>query len=182
MSTLIASRRYASALLSAAEEGQFLDQIIGELKQIREVLANSRDLVHALRSPLIKGDKKIHILEEIFRDSVGEKMHLFLSLIALKKRAGLLPEIIDEFQALLDEKRGIVNAEVTSAVTLSDDQVSVLVAKLTASTGKTIRAKMSVNEDLIGGVAVKIGDTIYDGSVSHQLEMLKHSLMTEAAV
>lgn len=182
MSTLIASRRYATALLSAAEEGNFLDQIVEELMQIRDVLANSRDLVHALRSPLIKGDKKIHILEEIFRDTVGEKMHLFLSLIARKKRAGLLPEIIDEFQILLDEKRGVVNAAITSAVTLSDDQVRELVNKLTVTTGKTIRAKISVNEELIGGVAVKIGDTIYDGSVSHQLEILKLALLSEAAV
>ncbi|WP_076791222.1 F0F1 ATP synthase subunit delta [Chlorobium sp. KB01] len=180
MSSLIASRRYASALLSSAEEGGFLDTIVEELKQIREVLNNSRDLVHVLRSPLIQGDKKVHILEEIFRDSVGQKMHLFLSLIANKKRAGLLPEIIDEFQVLLDEKQGVLNADVTSAVALSDLQVSDLVSKLTASTGKTIRAKMKVNADLIGGVSVKIGDTILDGSVSHQLEMLKHSLMTDA--
>jgi len=180
MSSLIASRRYASALLSSAEEGGFLDTIVEELKQIREVLNNSRDLVHVLRSPLIQGDKKVHILEEIFRDSVGQKMHLFLSLIANKKRAGLLPAIIDEFQVLLDEKQGVLNADVTSAVALSDLQVSDLVSKLTASTGKTIRAKMKVNADLIGGVSVKIGDTILDGSVSHQLEMLKHSLMTDA--
>jgi F-type H+-transporting ATPase subunit delta len=181
MSTLIASRRYASAILAAAEEGHFLDQTIEELTHIKEVLVNSRDLVHALRSPLIKGDKKIHILEEIFRDSVGEKMHMFLRLIALKKRAGLLPEIIDEFQALVDEKKGVVNADITSAFTLSDEQVSELVNKLTVNTGKTIRAKISVNEELIGGVAVKIGDTIFDGSVNHQLERLKQSLLAETA-
>lgn len=180
MSSLIASRRYASALLSSSEEGGFLDTIVEELKVIKEVLVNSRDLVQALRSPLIQGDKKVHILEEIFRDSVGEKMHVFLRLIAKKKRAGLLPEIIDEFQVLLDEKRGVLNADVTSAVALSEEQVTELVNKLAASTGKTIRPKMIVNENLIGGVSVKIGDTILDGSVSHQLQMLKHSLMTDA--
>jgi F-type H+-transporting ATPase subunit delta len=182
MSTLIASRRYASALLSAADEGNFLDQIVDELTKIKEILSGSRDLVHALRSPLINGDKKIHILEEIFRDSVGDKMHLFLRLIAHKNRAGLLPEIIDEFQVLLDEKRGVVNADITSAVALTGDQVSDLVNKLTATTGKTIRAKISVNEQLIGGVAVKIGDTIFDGSVVHQLELLKIALLEETAI
>ena len=177
MSSLIASRRYASALLSAAEEGNFLDQIVEELQVIKEVLEHSRDLVHALRSPLVKGDKKIHILEEVFHGSVGEKMFLFLKLIARKKRAGLLPEIIDEFQILLDEKRGIINVDVTSAVQLSDEQTDELVTMLAAFTGKKIRARMAVNEQFIGGVAVKIGDTIYDGSISHQLQVLRQTLV-----
>jgi len=177
MSSLIASRRYATALLSAAEEGHFLDTIVEELQVIKEVLENSRDLVHALRSPLVKGDKKIHILEEIFRDSIGEKMFLFLRLIARKKRAGLLPEIIDEFQILLDEKRGVINVEVTSAVQLSDEQADELVERLAVFTGKKIRAKMALNEQFIGGVTVKIGDTIYDGTISHQLQMLRQALV-----
>jgi len=177
MSSLIASRRYASALLSAAEEGNFLDIIVEELQVIKEVLEHSRDLVHALRSPLVKGDKKIHILEEVFRGSVGEKMFLFLKLVARKKRAGLLPEIIDEFQILLDEKRGIINVDVTSAVQLSDEQTDELVTRLAAFTGKKIRARMAVNEQFIGGVAVKIGDTIYDGSISHQLQVLRQTLV-----
>jgi F-type H+-transporting ATPase subunit delta len=177
MSTLIASRRYASALLSAAEEGNFLDQIVGELDVIKEVLENSRDLVYALRSPLVKGDKKIHILEEIFRNSVGEKMFLFLKLVARKKRAGLLPEIIDEFQILLDEKRGVINVDITSAVKLSDEQAEELIARLAAFTGKKIRARMALDEQFIGGVTVKIGDTIYDGSISHKLLMLRQALV-----
>ncbi len=178
MSSLIASRRYASALLSAAEEGNFLDLIVKELQVIKEVLENSRDLVHALRSPLVKGDKKIHILEEIFRDSIGEKMFLFLKLVARKKRAGLLPEIIDEFQILLDEKRGVINVDITSAVQLSDEQAGELVMKLAAFTGKKIRPRMLVNEQFIGGVAVKIGDTIYDGTISHQLQLLRRTLVS----
>ena len=178
MSSLIASRRYASALLSAAEEGNFLDLIVDELQVIKEVLENSRDLVHALRSPLVKGDKKIHILEEIFRDSIGEKMFLFLKLVARKKRAGLLPEIIDEFQVLLDEKRGVINVEITSAVQLSDEQAGELVTKIAAFTGKKIRPTMLVNEQFIGGVAIKIGDTIYDGTISHQLQLFRRTLVS----
>ncbi len=178
MSSLIASRRYASALLSAAEEGNFLDTIVEELQVIKGVLENSRDLVHALRSPLVKGDKKIHILEEIFSDSVGEKMFLFLKLVARKKRAGLLPEIIDEFQILLDEKQGVINVDITSAVQLSDEQAGELVKKLADFTGKKIRPRMLLNEQFIGGVAVKIGDTIYDGTISHQLQLLRRTLVS----
>ena len=178
MSSLIASRRYASALLSAAEEGNFLDTIVEELQVIKEVLEHSRDLVHALRSPLVKGDRKIHILEEIFKGSIGEKMFLFLKLIARKKRAGLLPEIIDEFQILLDEKRGVINVDITSAVPLSEQQSNELVSTIAAFTGKKIRPRMLLNEEFIGGVAVKIGDTIFDGTISHQLQLLRRTLVS----
>ncbi|NTW55503.1 MAG: F0F1 ATP synthase subunit delta [Chlorobiaceae bacterium] len=179
MSKVIASRRYATALMSAAEEGGFLEKAVEELKVIRETLGNSRELVQALRSPLVKGDKKAHILSEIFKGTVSDKVLLFMNLIARKKRAGLLPEIIDEFMLILDEKKGIVNAEVSSAVKLSQEQVDSLVGKLSQSTGKKIRAKMSVDEELLGGVAVKIGDTIFDGSIKYQLQMLKQALVTE---
>ena len=181
MSSVMTSRRYASALLSAAERGNFLDQIVEELQVVKVVLEHSRDLVQALRSPLVKGDKKIHILEEIFKDSIGEKLFIFLKLVARKKRAGLLPEIIDEFQVLLDDKRGIINVDITSAVTLSEEQSNELLNRLEVYTGKKIRPRMALNEALIGGVSVKIGDTIFDGTISHQLQRFREALVAEKA-
>ena len=181
MSSVITSRRYASALLSAAERGNFLDQIVEELQVVKVVLEHSRDLVQALRSPLVKGDKKIHILEEIFKDSIGEKLFIFFKLVARKKRAGLLPEIIDEFQVLLDDKRGIINVDITSAVTLSEEQSNELLSRLEVYTGKKIRPRMALNEALIGGVSVKIGDTIFDGTISHQLQRFREALVAEKA-
>jgi F-type H+-transporting ATPase subunit delta len=181
MSIVIASRRYATALMSAAEDGGFLDRAVEELKLIGETLDKSRDLVHTMRSPLVKGDRKARILEEIFKGSVSEKMMLFLNLIARKKRAGLLPEIIHEFMLLLDEKRGIVNADFISAVALSQEQVDSLVSKFSQSTGKKIRAAVTIDKEIIGGVSVKIGDTIFDGSIRYQLQMLKQALASERA-
>lgn len=176
MSTVIASRRYASALLDVAEDGHFLDVVKEDLEKIQDVLGQSRELSNAIKSPLIRGDAKARFLEAIFRNDVGEKTMVFLTLLAKKKRAGLLSEVIDEFNALLDEKRGIVNAVVKSAVALSEDQEKALVDKLSAWSGKTVRPAISLDAALIGGVKVKIGDTILDGSVQHQLQRLKKSL------
>lgn len=176
MSSVITGRRYASALLAAAEEGKFLDHALEALNNIKETLDHSRDLVHVLRSPLINGDQKTHILEEVFKDIADEKVMIFLRLLARKKRAGLLPEIIAEFHKLLDEKNGVINVDVNSAVKLSDEQAKELVNKLAAYTGKKVRATMALREDLLGGVTIKIGDTILDGSVKHQLKLLKQSL------
>lgn len=176
MSSVIASRRYASALLSAAEEGKFLENATETLNNIKETLDNSRDLVHVLRSPLINGDKKSHILEAVFKDIADDKLMLFLKLLARKKRAGLLPQIITEFRSLLDEKNGIINIDVNSAVQLSEEQAKELVNQLATFTGKKVRAKMALREELLGGVTIKIGDTILDGSVKHQLQLLRKSL------
>ncbi len=181
MSSLITSRRYASALLSAAIEGNFLDQIIQELQIIKEVLHNSRDLVHVLQSPVVKSDKKIHILEEILRSSVGDKMLVFLKLVAKKNRAGLLPDIVDEFYSLLDERQGIINVEITSAAKLSEDEQAELIARLETYTGKKTRPTMLINEEFIGGITVKIGDTIFDNAISHQLQLLRKTLVSSKA-
>ncbi|MBN1279012.1 MAG: F0F1 ATP synthase subunit delta [Chlorobium sp.] len=176
MSSVIASRRYALALLSAAEEGMFLDQATEALNSIKETLDLSRDLVHVLRSPLINGDQKKHILEEVFRNVADEKVMIFLRLLAQKKRAGLLQQIILEFQKLLDEKNGIINIDIASAVKFSDEQEKELVNRLSAYTGKNVRPKTTIKEDLLGGITIKIGDTILDGSVKHQLHLMKQAL------
>ncbi|RXK87747.1 F0F1 ATP synthase subunit delta [Chlorobaculum sp. 24CR] len=181
MSSAIAGRRYAVALLEVAVEAGFLERVTEDLRKIQEVIAGSHELVLALKSPLINVDLKSKILEEIFKNEVGEKTMLFLKLLAHKKRAGLLVGVVNEFNALIDERNGVINADVTSAVKLGDDQAKELVNSLSARTGKKIRARMLLDEKLIGGVAVKIGDTIIDGSISHQLEMLRHSLVAEPA-
>ncbi|KZK74880.1 MAG: F0F1 ATP synthase subunit delta [Pelodictyon luteolum] len=181
MSSVIASRRYAYALLSAADEGGFLEEVTAEMDMIGETLAGSRDLVRVLASPLINGDRKTHILEEIFRGRVGDRMMRFLSLIARKKRAGILRGIASEFKVLLDEKNGVVNVDVTSATELSGEQAKELANGLAAYTGKKIRARMALDAELIGGVSVKIGDTILDGSIRHQLQLLRRTLSNEEA-
>ncbi|MCE1272981.1 MAG: F0F1 ATP synthase subunit delta [Chlorobiaceae bacterium] len=180
MSSAIASRRYALALLEVAADGNFLETVTEDLQNIQEVISGSHDLQLALKSPLVKGDAKSRILENIFGSHVCDKTMVFLKLLAHKKRANLLSEVVTEFNSLLDERNGYLNADVKSAVKLSDEQARELVNGLSVRTGKKIRAKMSLDESLIGGFTVKIGDTILDGSVSHQLQLLKKSLSAEA--
>lgn len=181
MSSAIASRRYALALLDVAVEGNFLEMVTEDLQKIQEVLSGSHELVLALKSPLINVDIKSRILEEVFAREISQKTMIFIKLLAHKKRANLLAGVISEFNALIDEKNGVINADVKSAVKLSDDQAKELVNGLSIRTGKKIRARMSLDESLIGGVTVKIGDTILDGSISHQLQQLRTSLSAQTA-
>lgn len=180
MSTLIASRRYAESLLTAAVEGNYLDQIVPEMKEINKTLHCSRELVHILASPLVKSDKKLHILDELFARHISKEAFQFLALVTKKKRAGILSDIINEFMVLLDEREGIMNVTITSATTLGEEQAERLVSGLANYTGKKIRATLQVDDRCIGGAAIKIGDTIFDGTVRHQLSRLRDTLLTEA--
>lgn len=179
MSSTIVSRRYARALLEVAEEGGLAEQVAGDLEVIRKTLEGSRDIVTMLKSPIIKGDTKARILKEIF-GGLGEKTLLFLNLLCRKKRASILPDVIEEYSALRDERGGIVNVDVTSAVELDDEQSKKLIDVLAQYTGKKVRAKLSLDEELLGGVTVKIGDTILDNSVKHQLQLLSSALSENA--
>ncbi|MCG8342040.1 MAG: F0F1 ATP synthase subunit delta [Chlorobiales bacterium] len=179
MSSTIVSRRYARALLDVAEESGLAEQVAGDLEVIRETLESSRDIVTMLKSPIIKGDTKARILKEIF-GGLGEKALLFIDLLCRKKRAAILPDVIDEYAALRDEQRGIINVDVASAVELDDEQSKKLIDGLAKYTGKKVRAKLSLDEALLGGVTVKIGDTILDNSVKHQLQLLNSALVEDA--
>lgn len=179
MSSTIVSRRYARALLDVAEESGLAEQVAGDLEVIRETLESSRDIVTMLKSPIIKGDTKARILKEIF-GGLGEKALLFIDLLCRKKRAAILPDVIDEYATLRDEQRGIINVDVASAVELDDEQSKKLIDGLAKYTGKKVRAKLSLDEALLGGVTVKIGDTILDNSVKHQLQLLNSALVEDA--
>jgi len=180
MSSNIASRRYAKALLDVAEEGDYVDQMAEDLVVVSETVAGSRDLLNMLRSPIVKGDLKARILKEVFKDAVSDKTIRLFDLLCRKKRAGLLADVIEDFSALRDVRGGIVNVDVTSAVKLNDEQSQKLINGLSVYTGKKVRARLSLDEHLIGGVKVQIGDTILDNTVVHQLERLKHALGEEA--
>ncbi|HCQ00610.1 MAG TPA: ATP synthase F1 subunit delta, partial [Candidatus Latescibacteria bacterium] len=94
-----------------------------------------------------------------------------------KQREHLLAEILEACRMILDERDGIVNAEVTSAVALSSAQKDLLKTKLESYTGKHIRMQTRVNPDIIGGFAVRVGDLVFDSSLAVQLQQMRHALI-----
>ncbi|ACF47245.1 ATP synthase F1, delta subunit [Prosthecochloris aestuarii DSM 271] len=179
MSSAIASRRYAAALLDVAEDSGVVEQVDTDLEMISATIADSHDLVVMLKSPLIKGDTKAKALKAVFHGMLNEKTLLFIDLICRKKRADHLPQMVEEYKALRDERSGLINVDVNSAVKLEDEQARELINSLATYTGKKVRARLALDEKLLGGVTVKIGDTIIDGSVRHQLDMLRVALTAD---
>jgi len=171
----IVGRRYALALLEVAEEKNLIQSFLNDFEIIEKALNEVKELDLAITSPLIQADKKDAILKNIFQDKVSEEISGFLHLISKKGRANALKEIIEAFKVLLDEKNGIVEVDVKSAVELDKIQSDALKQKLDRYTSKNTRIRLSVDKELIGGLTVKIGDTVLDSSIKHQLAQLSDS-------
>lgn len=168
-----AAGRYASALLKTALEKDILDTVYGDMLLLQETIDNSRDLQFFLKSPLIKKAVKISAMDEIFGDKISDLTKNLLHLLSEKSREKLLHDITRAFVALHKAHHGIIDIDVESAFELNEDQVDELKSKLEKSTGKTVDLHVSVNEELMGGLKVRIDDTVIDGSVKHKLSQLK---------
>lgn len=171
-------RRYASALLSAALKAGAVDQVESDLGLVSYTLEASSALTEAIYSPLIPGEKKEQILRDLFADKVHAITLSYLDLLVGKRREEAIVETEKEYVRLANEARGIVAAEVTSAVPLSDEEVARLKSKLALMTGKVIELSTKIDPAIIGGVTVKIGDRVIDGSIRGQLEALREKLLS----
>ncbi len=177
MRNIRVARRYASALLVAGEEGGALEVIARDLDRVGEVIEASREFLLLLRSPVVSPQKKNAVVEELFGPHVGGEAMMFMKLLVRKKREEYLPDVIEQFRALMDEVQGIVAAEVTSAVELSADQERRLQKQLEQHTGKRVRMYRRLDSSIRGGVVVRIGDTVIDGSITHQLALLRERMV-----
>jgi F-type H+-transporting ATPase subunit delta len=132
-----------------------------------------------LASPIIREDKKLSIMKEVFENYVSSDSINFIEFVINKGREEFLFPIYKKFIELRDEKLGFINIDVTSAIELSDVQIDLINKKLEDYTGKKVRTKLHTNENLIGGFFIKIKDTVLDASVKHQLELLRKTLLKE---
>ncbi|MCS6989435.1 MAG: ATP synthase F1 subunit delta [Chloroherpetonaceae bacterium] len=172
MSALV-GRRYAVALYEIAKEQNKVAEFAKDCQFVAETLQNSRQLLNAVKSPIINQEKKIALLKAVFSGKVSKLVEDALALLARKGRSPLILDVMREFQALLDEQSGVVTAQVESAVPLGEAETQAIAEKLEAYSGKKVRVEVKVNPALIGGFAARIGDTVIDGSVRRQLERLK---------
>lgn len=176
------ARRYAQALTEEAQSAGSLDTVDADVALLAETLDGSRELRLALTSPVVAHDKKRAVLESLFEGKVSDLSLRFLRLLVEKQRDGQIPEILDAYRQLRDERTGTVEARVRTAKPLSPDEAERLKAALEARADATVRMRIDVDPALIGGLVVRVGDVVYDRSVKHQLETLRGQLAERAAV
>lgn len=167
-----AAIRYAKAVLSLATDNNTADAVNVDMELIKDTVANSKDLKEMLYSPVIRSSVKRAALVEIFKNANPAIIYLIDVLIA-NKRTYLLPEVASSFIALYDEQKGSQIAEVTTAVPLTKELEEKVLAKVKELTGKETAITNIVDEDILGGFILRVGDTQYNASIANQLSKLK---------
>jgi F-type H+-transporting ATPase subunit delta len=169
-----AARRYAEAAFQIGRADGTLDEWERDLATVSELLAND-DVRRIRQRPVIPYAAKERLLQRAAAGIRPEALNLVLLMIRRGRPRAIEP-MIDHFGALLRAERGIVLAEVRTALPLEDEQRQAVTARLGELTGETVEMDEVVDESLIGGIAVRIGDRLYDASVRNRLERLRARL------
>jgi F-type H+-transporting ATPase subunit delta len=181
MSQRTVARRYANALYEEASDAGVLEEVDEDVLMLRESLESNGELSRFFESPVIPQEKKDAVVQSLLGDRVEDLLVRFLRLLIRKDRETMTKPILDQYQSLRDEQQGIVDAHVTVAQALSEEDRDSVVEALEEKTGKTIRLHVEEDPDLIGGLVIQIGDRVFDGSVRNQLSAL-HDRLRESAL
>jgi F-type H+-transporting ATPase subunit delta len=174
----VVTSRYARALADVVFDSKLDVNIVKQqLHAILELMHESVQLQRVLENPAIPADQKRNLLDAIgTRVGLLRQVRNFLAVLIDHQRIMMLEEITRQFEHELNERMGFTEAKITSARELSDNERHELELQITTMTGKRVLAKYHTDGKLIGGAVVRIGSTIYDGSVRGQLEKIKEQL------
>jgi F-type H+-transporting ATPase subunit delta len=168
------AERYAAALFELADERRMLDEVASDLRQLRTMLAASPDLTRLVRSPILtRGEQGKAIAALVERAGFTPLVRDFLAVVAKNRRLFAVPAMIEAYLRNLAERRGEVTAEVTAALPLSEGQLGLLSEQLQRSVGRRVSLEVKVDPGLIGGLIVKLGSRMIDGSIKSKLQRLQ---------
>ncbi len=173
MSSQAVARRYATALADALEGRAEAREVQTELLEWQQMISANPLLMELLNNPTIAYEQKHSTLKELIsRTRVRQTTANILQILLKNHRLSDLAAINEKFAQVLDERAGVVSAQVTSARPLDESSRALIEQNLRAITGREVRVDFLVDEKLIGGIVTKIGSTVYDGSIRNQLEEL----------
>ncbi|MEA1961411.1 MAG: F0F1 ATP synthase subunit delta [Bacillota bacterium] len=170
------ARRYAEAFFGIAREQNKIDQYQTELETVVQSIQNIDQLKEYFAHLLIPPKEKKEVAQKIFAEQISPITLNFILMIIDKKRETYIELIVKEYVEMADESRNIKKAELFAATDVSDDELQSLAQKLSTASGKTVQLKLRVDPSLLGGIKIRMGDQIIDGTVTKKLEMLKNEL------
>jgi len=174
------ARRYAAALADVVIAQGEAREVQEELNTWAQMMEANSSLLEVFRNPTIPYEQKRKVLNTLIaRTRVRPTTANFLQVLLQNHRLAELNEINRKFAQVLDERSGVVSAQVTTARTLPESTRETLRARLGMMTGRKVRLDFAVDEELIGGVMTRIGSTVYDGSVRTQLQQIKQKMAGE---
>jgi F-type H+-transporting ATPase subunit delta len=177
LSSQTIARRYATALADVISEQGEEAEVRDELSQWETMFASNASLLEIFNNPTVGYEQKQKVLSELIsRTKVRPTTANFLRVLLKNQRMADLPQVTIKLSEILDERSGVISAEVTSAQPLPAATTSALASRLSEITGKKVNLNFATDETLLGGIVTRIGSTVYDGSVRNQLERLGEEL------
>ena len=150
---------------------------IGALRQIATLFSQSIELRRVWENPAVPADQKRKLLDVIVqRDGIERPVRNLIAVLIDHRRLPFLPRIVEQLEKELDARLGFAEAQISSARELGSGEKQSLEAQIAKTTGKKVRATYGLDPSLLGGAVVRIGSTIYDGSVKGQLERIKEAI------
>jgi F-type H+-transporting ATPase subunit delta len=177
----LVDNRYARAMAEVVF-GRKLDatETLAQIRNLADLVNSSQELRHVWDNPAIPAEQKRNLLDAITsRMGTSREVRNFIAVVIDHQRLLQLPEIADALEHEINEQLGLAEAEVTSARELSEAEKNEIERQIATMTGKRVRAKYATDRALIGGAIVKVGSTIYDGSVRGQLHKMKEQLINQ---
>lgn len=167
-----AAIRYAKAVLSLATDQKAAEVINKDMKQIVKTIAESKDLREMLQNPVVRSSDKESVLKQVFKNTNTITGNLVTTLIT-NKRIALLADVASKYNQLYDTLQGTEIAKVTTAVPLTDALKIKVLAKVKELTGKEVEVINTVDESILGGFILRVGDIQYNASIANKLNKLK---------
>ena len=169
-----ATIRYAKSLISISKEQNSLETSFNDMLLVSSLCSSNKDFVNLLKTPIVKTDLKIKILNELLAKSISDLTLSFIILIAKKKREILLPEIAECFIALYKNNKNIKEVSVVTAKPLDDDLRKEVMSYIEKQSNSKIELEEIIDESLIGGAIIRMDDKQLDASISSKLKSLKN--------
>lgn len=167
------AKPYAQALYDAAIEQDILNLIVADANQVLQLAQESEDFDRFLTNPILTPQFKSEMFEQLLSETVQPLMINFLLLLALKQRERFLIAILRRFLEIVDLQAGRVVAQVTSAFPLTEAQKTNLSQHLSNYSGAEVRLELNEDVTVKGGIVVRLGDTVFDGSITSQLQRMR---------
>jgi len=177
MSNRSSATRYARALLDVSRVEGDPQEAERDLAAFVSLVGSHETLARVLTSPGVPVTRKSALVEQLLeRTQLSGPVARILTLLAKRDRLVLLPDLLDEYVRRLMDYRGVIRADVTTAVPLPDDRAEALRKTIAEKTGRTVTLTTAVDPGLIGGIVTRIGSVVYDGSVRRHLEKIRETL------
>jgi F-type H+-transporting ATPase subunit delta len=176
------ARVYAEALLNVADQRGQAEEIGRELESlVTDVYAKDPDIETTLASPVVRRSAKVPVLEHALKGKVSDLLFNFLMVLNAKDRLTLVRHVAAALRALVDERAKRVRVAVRTAVPLTDEQSERLKQTIGEATGLDPVVNVKVDEDLLGGMIVQVGDHVFDSSVRHRIEAIRNQLLARSS-